>query len=304
MDITLFEKEASISSGPPYCHLHAGGNLYREISDKQCVTLLKQSIEFVRSYPFSIDYRPTVIALPKTDKSTPEALLPHLNLLTKEYKKLIEDDPKNNVLGESQNYYKLYERERVEQLQNRIPKEKPNSPDEWMVPAIQQLDLEKLQFPLILVQEYGINLFRFASGLELALLEQNWDEQEIIKRTSKAINHLSDFIPRFKEATVGSKPLFGAQQIPGNDPTLRVAEVSFPTKNYARCEIVKVSSSLEMIDAIINNLLEVEQIEATIPPRVNLDYLNEQSISTHAQALATLRDYPSMLAGRIMEKAV
>jgi len=59
-----------------------------------------------------------------------------------------------------------------------------------------------------------------------------------------------------------------------------------------------------MIDAIINNLLEVEQIEVTIPPRVTLDYLNEQSISTHAQALATLRDYPSMLAGRVMEKAV
>jgi len=448
LDITLFEKEASISSGPPYCHLHAGGNLYREISDKQCVTLLKQSIEFVRSYPFSIDYRPTVIALPKTDNSTPKALLPRLNLLTQEYKKLIEDDPKNGVLGESQNYYKLYERERVEELQNSIAKEKPSSPDEWMVPAIQQLDLEKLQFPLILVQEYGINLFRFASGLELALekmnsvkfypntkveqihqkeeawsisylknnqqhqeefdylinatgyktgsiddmlgiksekmvefkasyvshwkgkeqtifpeviihgergtprgmgqftpypsgyfqlhgmteeitlykdglvassnrsaqaqlnshfitkLEQNWDKDEITERTSKAINHLSDFIPRFKEATVGSKPLFGAQQIPGNDPTLRVAEVSFPTKNYARCEIVKVSSSLEMIDAIINNLLEVEQLKATIPPRVNLDYLNEESISTHAQALATLRDYPSLLAGRLMEKAV
>jgi flavin-dependent dehydrogenase len=30
-EITLFEKATDISRGPPYCHLHAGGNLYREI---------------------------------------------------------------------------------------------------------------------------------------------------------------------------------------------------------------------------------------------------------------------------------
>ena len=46
LEVSLFEKQSSISSGPPYCHLHAGGNLYREISDEQCLTLLKQSIDF------------------------------------------------------------------------------------------------------------------------------------------------------------------------------------------------------------------------------------------------------------------
>jgi flavin-dependent dehydrogenase len=52
LNVTLFEKESSLVSGPPFCHLHAGGNLYREISDKQCVKLLKQSIDFLRFYPF------------------------------------------------------------------------------------------------------------------------------------------------------------------------------------------------------------------------------------------------------------
>jgi len=33
LNVTLFEKEPSLVSGPPFCHLHAGGNLYREISD-------------------------------------------------------------------------------------------------------------------------------------------------------------------------------------------------------------------------------------------------------------------------------
>ncbi|MDQ7083616.1 MAG: FAD-dependent oxidoreductase [Sulfurovum sp.] len=46
LDVTLLEKESSLISGPPFCHLHAGGNLYREISDAQCITLLKQSIDF------------------------------------------------------------------------------------------------------------------------------------------------------------------------------------------------------------------------------------------------------------------
>ena len=103
MSVTLFEKESSLVSGPPFCHLHAGGNLYREISDEQCVTLLKQSIDFLRFYPYVVDYRPTVIALPTSDKSTPKALLPRLELLVAEYAKLIEKDSGNKVLGESSN---------------------------------------------------------------------------------------------------------------------------------------------------------------------------------------------------------
>lgn len=63
VSVTLFEAGESLVSGPPMCHLHAGGNLYREISDEQCKRLLKESIEFVRLYPSVIDYRPTVIDL-------------------------------------------------------------------------------------------------------------------------------------------------------------------------------------------------------------------------------------------------
>ncbi|HIP28014.1 MAG TPA: FAD-dependent oxidoreductase, partial [Sulfurovum sp.] len=97
LNITLFEKESSLISGPPFCHLHAGGNLYREINDAQCITLLRQSIDFLRFYPYIVDYRPTVIALPTTDKSTPQALLPRLELLTSEYETLIHQDPNNEV---------------------------------------------------------------------------------------------------------------------------------------------------------------------------------------------------------------
>jgi len=449
MSVTLFEKESSLVSGPPFCHLHAGGNLYREISDAQCVTLLKQSIDFLRFYPYVVDYRPTVIALPTTDKSTPKALLPRLELLVKEYELLIQKEPKNRVLGESSDYYKVYEKEELEALQKLPTSKLPKSADEWMIPVAKNLDLEKVQFPLILVQEYGLNLFRLASGAMLTLkelptitlrmatlvndiehhenkwkitstnenqdtksetfdyiinaagfrvgkiddmidapckrmvefkaayiahstdyettlfpeiiihgergtpqgmgqftpypngyiqlhgmttnitlyedglvsntalscqpklgsdfmkkLEISWSTEEVAKRTNAAIEHLSQFIPSFSNATVGSKPLFGAQQIPGDDPTLRVAEVSFPAKNYARCEIVKVSSAIDMTASIIKKLGKLNYLDSSMTTQNELAKISEEELQNYAETLAVSRDYPSSLANRnVIEKS-
>lgn len=443
---TLFEKESSLVGGPPFCHLHAGGNLYREISDKQCTTLLKQSIDFLHFYPFIVDYRPTVIALPVTDKSTPDALLPRLELLKTEYQELITADPKNKVLGESCDYYKLYDRKQIEHLKQQPIVPSPKTSDEWMIAVAKNIDLGKVQFPLILVQEYGLNLFRLAAGTTLALeqmpsvtlrtktavtnveknaakywkitysqegkthqenfdylinaagfrtgkiddmigvecesivefkaayvskcesyskipfpeiifhgergtprgmgqftpypggyfqlhgmtkditlyedglvantkfscqprlgqnfiekIEKSWSKEETDKRTTTAVKHLSQFIPSFSKAHVGSKPLFGAQQIPGNDPNLRVAEVSFPTKHYARCEIVKVSSVMDMIDAVIEQFINLGYIDKSLHGKRDFDYLSnltENEIKEYAQKLCKERDYPVLLANR------
>ena len=435
LDVTIFERESSLVSGPPFCHLHAGGNLYREISDEQCIKLLKQSIDFLKFYPFVVDYRPTVIALPSTDKQSPKQLLLRLKLLTKEYERLIEKDSSNQVLGEPREYFRLYSREDLERLKSKNVPTKPKDSDEWMVAVSQNLDFETVQFPLILVQEYGLNLFRLASGATLILenmknvtlkrdtevtniqreeegwlvgynnkqesfdylinsagfrtgkiddmlgvpckrmvefkaayvshwkskeqtpfpeiifhgergtpqgmgqftpypngyfqlhgmtnsitlyddglvtntsfscqpklkkkfiekIEKSWSQEEIEERTKLAIEHLSRFIPNFSEATVGSKPLFGAQQIPGDDPTLRVAEVSFPTRAYARCEIVKVSSVVDMVKAIKNNLIELEYIENVEENISFSSELLEEQIDSLAQMICRQRDYPSSL---------
>ncbi len=445
LNVTLFEKEPSLVSGPPFCHLHAGGNLYREISDQQCVTLLKQSIDFLRFYPFVVDYRPTVIALPTTDKTTPSALIPRLELLKKEYQEFIEKDINNKVLGESDDYYKLYEKEEIEAIKKLKTVSNPTSSNEWMIPVAQNIDLDKIQFPLIMVQEYGLNLFRLASGAKLALdklssvtlrtqtevtsinkkdetwditykdehdekkenfdylinasgfrtgkiddmvnapckgmvefkaayvsqwktndqtlfpeiifhgergtpqgmgqftpypggyfqlhgmttnitlykdglvantalscqpklgknfmekIEKSWSRKETYMRTNSAIKHISQFIPAFSEATVGSKPLFGAQQIPGDDPTLRVAEVSFPSDHYARCEIVKVSSVMDMVDSIIKKLIELNYLDSSAQNKREFEYLKnlkEENIKAYAEELCVERDYPKCLANR------
>jgi glycine/D-amino acid oxidase-like deaminating enzyme len=451
LDVTLFEKEPSLVTGPPFCHLHAGGNLYREISDTQCVTLLKQSIDFLRFYPYIVDYRPTVIVLPTTDKSTPDALLPRLALLTREYEALIAEDEQNEVLGKPENYYKSYSKEEVEALKAKEIVQNPSNCDEWMIPVVKNIDLDKVQFPLIMVQEYGLNLFRLAAGTALTLeklemvtlhmnsivhnvqknydlngwdvsfiqddnsqtqhfdylinaagfrtgkiddllgapckamvefkaayvsqwdnhndikfpeiifhgergtpqgmgqftpyphgyfqlhgmtkeitlyedglvantivscqpklgqdflekIDKSWTKEEVEKRTHAAIKHLSQFIPSFSTAHVGSKPLYGAQQIPGDDPTLRVAEVSFPRKRYARCEIVKVSSVLDMIDAIAKELVELDFLDASVVGRRvfnNPILLENNTITQRAEKIAESRSYPAVMANRVVVK--
>ena len=442
LDVTLFEREQSLVNGPPFCHLHAGGNLYPDISDAQCVTLLRQSIDFLRFYPHVVDYRPTVVALPAYCTNRTANLLPRLELLKKEYEALIQKDRANEVLGKSEAYYKLYEREALEKLSTLTPVEKPKTHDEWMIPVANELDFDKVQFPLILVQEYGLNLFRLGASAALALeksehvalhyetsvtdiekkdnswevsytkadkteaehfdyiinaagfrtgkiddmigvecermvefkaayvsywekeqthlfpeiifhgergtprgmgqftpypqgyfqlhgmtkeitlyedglvantaqscqpqlgdnfiekIESQWSEEETRTRTQSAIKHLSEFIPAFHTATVGSKPLFGAQQIPGDDPSLRVAEVSFPTEKYARCEIVKVSSVLDMIARIIDDLIRLSYIEkSTHIPKTytHSGKTQEREINQKAEEICVLREYPKAL---------
>ena len=451
LDVTLFEKESSPISGPPFCHLHAGGNLYPEISDEQCLSLLKQSIDFLRFYPYIVDYRPTVISLPLTCDSTPQDLLPRLELLKNSYKALISKDQRNKVLGESTEYYRCYEKAQMHNLKEKDIVKTPTTHDEWMIAVAKNIDLDKIQFPLILVQEYGLNLFRLAAGSVLSLEEQtsitfktkttvvdiekvshdaswkiasmhaqklrhesfdylinaagfragkiddmmgvdckshvefkaayiskyepysgtlfpeivfhgkrgtpdgmgqftpypegyfqlhgmthditlykdglvsntslscqpnlgqdfmdkitkSWTKEESQIRTRSAINHLSRFIPEFKNASVASRPLFGAQQIPGDDPTLRVAEVSFPRANYARCEIVKVSSVIDMIDAISKDFVQLGYLSDNSLAKRDYSHLialEETKIHAMAQQLAQERGYPKALASRIAAK--
>ncbi|MGO3228292.1 MAG: FAD-dependent oxidoreductase [Oceanisphaera sp.] len=393
----LFEASDGLLNGPPICHLHAGGNLYREISDSQCLTLLRQSIDSVRAYPHSVNRRPTVIATPVSDAGDASALLPRLQQVTQEYRRLVAEDPANKVLGEPDDYYRCYTREQFVALAKLPMPDKAQSHDDWLIPLAHHLEADTLKFPLILVQEYGWSLFRMAATATLALqdsphcqlllntratellkqpdgwliqattgteaahsykvdylinacgfrtgvvddmagyarkrlveykaayvthwhtnghwpevifhgergtpkgmaqltpypnglfqlhgmtesitlfkhglvassahsaqpqlpqayqtqLNQGWQDADIDTRTQEAITHLARLLPAFSSATVAGKPLFGAQQIPGSDPSLRAADVTFEGQHYARVEIVKASSALTAADRIVAKL--------------------------------------------------
>jgi len=437
VDVTLFEREESLISGPPFCHLHAGGNLYPDISDEQCLKLLKQSIDFARFYPQIVDKRPTVLTFPNSCELEYKSFKSRLNLLQKRYEELVKDDIENKLLGEPENYYKIYQKDDVIALKDKMIVDKPKDFDEWMIPFAKYVDLDSIKFPVILVQEYGLNLFRLSSILNQAILkvdnielqlqskvinvkgdntkwevsyinsglektqsfdylinaagfrtgiiddmigikcqkmvefkaayvtnwsesknimfpeiifhgkrgtpkgmgqftpypqeffqlhgmteeitlykdglvankikcqpelgrdfiqkiEDSWEVDERDKRTTNAIKHISQYIPQFQSAKYGYKPLYGAQQIPGDDPSLRVAEVSFPTDNYARCEIVKVSSVFDMIDSIVKDIFKKE-----IPRKKSFESINnldEKQIAQKAKEIASQRDYPKELS--------
>ncbi len=448
LDTTLIEKGPSLVNGPPICHLHAGGNLYREISDEQCLKLLQQSIDTVKVYPHSVNVRPTIIALPKTDKGSPDDLRPRLDKLQRKYAALVENDPTNKVLGEPDEYFKFYSREEIDALVGLpIPKQ-ASQPSDWLISFANYTQLDNIQFPILLVQEYGLSAFRFAaiammaienlpncvlqthtqvasinerevsgwtvltqhkdgppreqhfdyvinacgfrSGeiddmvsakrqrlvefkaayvahwpqceglwpeiifhgergtprgmaqltpypdgyfqlhgmthditlfdnglvessdnsaqpqLESAFIEKidkQWPQQVINKRTERSIEHLAQFIPDFSSAKVASQPMFGAQQIPGQDPDLRAADVSFDKKHYARAEIVKASSALSASDAILANLAESGLLgDIDIAPLLSSHYFpvsqsfTEEAVTEYAVMLAEQRNYSTSLA--------
>lgn len=463
LDTYLFEKKTSLIDGPPMCHLHAGGNLYREIPDEDCVALLKQCIDILRLYPYTIDVRPTVFAVPTRDEGTPEDLLPRLDILTDAYRDLIADDPNNKVLGEPEDYYQLYTHEQLIALSKRKQVEVPSTVDEWMIPVAKHLDLNKVKFPLIVVQEYGWNIFRLAASAQLALqgydhahvftdtqvqqvvavdctdctnadhhvtkwridyhqkdalapesvevdylinacgfrtgiiddmvgvkvtrmvefkssyvthwgeaggqipeiiiygnrgtpagmaqltpypggyfqihgmsnfitlfedglvasnqesaqpklppqyvhyIEDGWDKAPLQARSQQSIEYVAEFVPTFNSARTVGNALYGGQQIPGQDDTLRVADVSlYSNIRYARAENVKASSTLIAADQIVAELVTLGLIDDdTVAAANHSRYAHEWAYLVHndsstidqvAQTLADERGFPIQMA--------
>ena len=448
-DSILFEQENCVVSGPPFCHLHAGGNLYPDISEEQCRQLMKQSINIARLFPQSIDERPTFISVPKTEKIELARIEQRLEMLVAYYKELIKEDPSNEIIGTPENYYKTYTKEDIIALAAQPTVKHPTAPDEWMGNAVKLIDYETLKMPLILVQEYGWNLFRLGAQGQLALtkaeqcqlhlntkvkkvkdvrtenwdhnweihtedkiykvnylvnscgfktgeldklldinverliefkaayvskwqaipglipelifhgergtpngmaqltpycedyyqihgmtkaitlfedgmvqskrneaqpefnegiqhkLRRKWDEAEINTRTQQGIDFVATHVPSFKSATVGGPPLYGAQQIPGDDPSLRVGEVSFPSPSYARSEIVKASSALVVANQIIAKIQEegiIPSIAEKKKDNALLASITKDEIDILASKLTVQRGYPEALSRLLIER--
>ena len=443
VDSVLFEQRDGLVHGPPFCHLHAGGNLYPDISLEQCKMLMRQSVDSARFFPETIDHRPTLIAIPKSERINTQEVENRLKQLSLYYKELIEQDPANEVLGPPEKYYTVYTNKDLEALVQRPSMPMPVAHDDWLCNALKFIDHSKLKSPLFMVQEFGWNLFRLAAQTQLALYQSDncdlrlntqiveikdvsdlgvgynwqlytkdkmfkanylvnssgsnsskfdsclqlapeqivefkasyiakwqptpgpipelvfhgergtphgmaqltpycdnfyqihgmtneitlfrdgliqscaedlfpefsdsikkkingmWDSNEVQERTLRAINFIARFVPSFERATVGGPPLYGAQQIPGRDSTLRVGDVTFPRKFYARSQIVKASSALASANHIIENLQQLKLIPAFDLSSVEnslLESIKTQQIDSFAAELATHRGYPAAMS--------
>ncbi len=132
-------------------------------------------------------------------------------------------------------------------------------------------------------------------------IDKNWKFSEVAERSQSAIKHISYYIPSFSSGKVASKPLFGAQQIPGTDASLRAADVSFENERYARCEIVKASSVLTMMDEIMLRLIKLGYIDKALYQKRDFPHnnkLSEEMIDTYAEAICQERNYPLSMARR------
>ncbi|NPA27969.1 MAG: FAD-dependent oxidoreductase, partial [Epsilonproteobacteria bacterium] len=342
-----------------------------------------------------------------------------------------EKDSKNMVLGEPQNYYRAIEYEDILKLREKEIKQNPKTFEDWLIPFAKFVDLSSLKFPIFIVNEFGLNMFKIAAGAQIALekkdnvrlklnsevidvkrvedkflvtyelsdgailqekfdylinaagflsgkiddmlgfkreryiefkaayvtkwqeevkfpeiifhgkrgtkdgmaqftpyfggyyqlhgmskeitlfenglvkstsnstypkldnsflemIERGWDKELAELRTKRAVEHFKRFIPSFtKEAKVTSTPLYGAQQIPGNNPDLRAAEVSFEGKNYARCEIVKVSSAINMAKEIAK--------EFNLKSSFKELNLLDSEVTSLSKKIAASRGYPQKL---------
>ncbi|MCT7656769.1 hypothetical protein MBH78_23460 [Oceanimonas sp. NS1] len=124
-----------------------------------------------------------------TDAGDPEALLPRLRQVTREYQLLVNEDPASRVLGEPDDYYRCYHREEFEALASRPLPDRAQTHDDWMIPLARQLDASQLKFPLILVQEYGWSLFRMAATATQALSESPLCDLRLNTRATRLEQH-------------------------------------------------------------------------------------------------------------------
>jgi hypothetical protein len=102
--INLYEKKLNIlDSGMPWCHLHASGALYPDISVKDCIKLFNISLLFVEMFPECIINRPTIIAYNKKSKYNPINLITRCKIIEEIYRK-----SKSNLLGKNDTFFAIY----------------------------------------------------------------------------------------------------------------------------------------------------------------------------------------------------
>jgi hypothetical protein len=106
--VHIFEKRNCILRGPPYCHLHAGGILYPEITLEDAQVLLNDSILFANRFPDCLNYRPTIVAYKVESVYSTNKLLfkCKVNKISYQYNNL-------RPFGKVENFYAIYNREDI-----------------------------------------------------------------------------------------------------------------------------------------------------------------------------------------------
>jgi len=66
-----------------------------------------------------------VIAIPDTDSGEPQDIIPRLDTIQACYQQLVDEDPRNQIMGDPKQYYSIYQREQLEILANQVQPKEP-----------------------------------------------------------------------------------------------------------------------------------------------------------------------------------
>jgi len=156
--VHIFEKHNYILKGPPYCHLHAGGILYPDISLEDAQSLLEDSILFADRFPNCLNYRPTIVAYKSESAYSSSKLLfkCKVNKITYQCNKL-------RPFGIVDNFYAIYNRQDV--IYYKQTGKLPESNEvgrNYHNPYVENFcklleDIDSIKYPFVSVCEPGID---------------------------------------------------------------------------------------------------------------------------------------------------
>lgn len=154
ISVHLFEKRNTLLKGPPYCHLHAGGFLYPDISLQDCETLLRHSIDFALTFQKSLHLRPTIIAYNSLSRFNPQQLIFRCNAI-----KYIYSTLPTHPFGPPSQFFAIYSYENAIHFKQYGVFLHPNEfHDPHAAKFLNALhDLDSIKFPFASVNEPGIN---------------------------------------------------------------------------------------------------------------------------------------------------
>ena len=191
--IDVFEKRNYILKGPPYCHLHAGGILYPEISLDDAQQLMTDSIKFANYFSSCLDYRPTVVAYRSTSKYSTDSLLfkCKVNKVNYQFSKY------NNILGPVNNFYAVYHLSDMIHFKRfgKLPESDDigrSFHDTYVEQFCKLIDnIYSIKYPFVSVCEPGIIQSKVEKQLEYEL--NNYTNINIITNVNIQLNELNNY---------------------------------------------------------------------------------------------------------------
>ena len=172
VQVDLFERKHKLLQGSPYCHLHAGGFLYPDISIRDCTTLLNDSLDFAEYFVDFLDRRPCVVAYNANSQYQPHNLVFRARMMQMIYRCWASDNGNKYLLGHPDQYVAVYTKQDVDHFRQHgcLPETTDKAKlyhQPYVEAALSQLsDFESIKYPIVSVNEPGIR----QSELELHLI--------------------------------------------------------------------------------------------------------------------------------------